>query len=386
MEADGDFEAAVEVLRVKGAARASPSAAPSATAEQRPRRGTPSGALIELAARPTSSPRTTSSRRSPTQVVAQAAATRPPTPRRSRRPLDDGQTVAEAIAELPAVLGEKIELAPRRRASTARSPSTSTSAQPTCPRRSACWSRTTGPSRTPPAAPRMQIAAHAPAASSPATRSRPRSSRTSVAIAEETRDEEGKPEAALPQDHRGPRQRLLQGERAPRAGVRAGQRRRPSAGRARRGRRHADALRALRGRRLTQPDRVRLLTDQPDVASRRPSRATRRAHSGPRASGAAASVQPRSTRQLRRARRPLTARFARVLLKLSGEAFAGGEPRRRPRRRAAPSRARSPPRSARASQVADRRRRRQLLPRRRALAARAWTGRAPTTWACSARS
>ena len=59
----------------------------------------------------------------------------------------------------------------------------------------------------------------------------------------------------------------------------------------------------------------------------------------------------------------------RVLLKLSGEAFGGGTAGRQPRRRQPDRRARSPRRSTDV-EIADRRRRRQLLPRRRAQPAR----------------
>ena len=68
-------------------------------------------------------------------------------------------------------------------------------------------------------------------------------------IAEETAREEGKPEQALPRIVEGRRQRLLQGQRAPGAGVRQGPRRRSEGAERGRGQRHR--LRAVQGRRLT---------------------------------------------------------------------------------------------------------------------------------------
>ena len=69
-------------------------------------------------------------------------------------------------------------------------------------------------------------------------------------IAEATAREEGKPEQALPKIVEGRAQRLLQGGRPARPAVGAGEQE-VGQGRPRRGRRHRQALRPLRGRRLT---------------------------------------------------------------------------------------------------------------------------------------
>ena len=87
---------------------------------------------------------------------------------------------------------------------------------------------------------------------SPATRSRPTSSRTSARIAEATAKEEGKPERRHPAHRRGPRRRLLQGRRAARPGRRSATTRSRWATRSKAGGTVHRALRALRRRRLTQ--------------------------------------------------------------------------------------------------------------------------------------
>ena len=107
-EADGDFDKAVELLRVKGAAKAA-----KRGAEREASAGlvaTPRARWSSSSARPTSSPRTRTSSPPPR---------RSPTPRREARPADaealkavalGDQTVGEVVEGLAITIGEKIEL------------------------------------------------------------------------------------------------------------------------------------------------------------------------------------------------------------------------------------------------------------------------------------
>ena len=110
-EADGDFDKAVEILRVKGAGQGR-QARRRARGVRRPGRARPAARWSSSSARPTSSPRTTTS--SPPRSRSPTPPPRPsrPTPRRSRRsPLGD-QTVGEVVDGLAVSIGEKIELGP----------------------------------------------------------------------------------------------------------------------------------------------------------------------------------------------------------------------------------------------------------------------------------
>ena len=106
--------------------------------------------------------------------------------------------------------------------------------------------------------------------------------------------------------------------------------------------------------------------------------------------GAAAVKETRrrpTRRRLLSYARPPRPRYRRVLLKLSGEVFGGGRVGVDPevvQSIAGRSPAWSASRRGRRGRRGDRRR--QLLPRRRAVRCAAWTAPAPTTWACSARS
>ena len=234
-EADGDFDKAVELLRIKGAARP-PSAAPSASRRQRPRRRRRRRAGRAAAARPTSWPRTTTSRRSARR------SRRPPTPRRpadreallaadaGRRPAPS----AEAIDALAAVIGEKLELGRVAVLRRSRSRSTCTSAPPTCPPQVGvlvAYDRRRG------RGPRRGHAGrrHAPAVPHP-RRGPGRRRRERAAHRRGDRPRGGQARGGAAQDRRGPGQRLLQGRRAARAAVVQDSKKTVAAG-ARRGRR-----------------------------------------------------------------------------------------------------------------------------------------------------
>ncbi len=163
-------------------------------------------------------------------IVAHAAKPAPRTCRRCwPRQLADGRTVAENIdgagrghrreARAPAVT----VLGP----TAARSRPTCTAAARTCPPQVGVLVEFTGDDLDAARGAAMQIAAMRPQY---LTRDEVPADvvENERRIAEATAREEGKPEAALPEDRRGPGQRLLQGRRAARAGRRSRTARRPS--------------------------------------------------------------------------------------------------------------------------------------------------------------
>ena len=197
-ETDGDFDKAVEVLRIKGAAKA---------AKRGDERTASNGLVAAADGRDDRAELRDRLRRQERPVPGSwpptSSPTRPPPrPATSRRcwpqTLADGRTVAEAIDAVAAVIGEKLELRRVAVLDGARSRSTCTSARATCRRRSACWSRTTGDDPRSARGAAMQIAAMRPQYVTrdevPGRRGRANERR----IAEATAREEGKPEAALP--------------------------------------------------------------------------------------------------------------------------------------------------------------------------------------------
>lgn len=108
-EAGGDFDAAVEVLRVKGAAKAA-----KRGAERTASNGlvvTEGGALVELACETDFVAKNTDFQKLAADVVAVAAQVRPADAvELNAATLPDGRTVADAIAAVSAVIGEKLEL------------------------------------------------------------------------------------------------------------------------------------------------------------------------------------------------------------------------------------------------------------------------------------
>jgi elongation factor Ts len=108
-EADGDFEKATDVLRVKGAAKVA-----KRGAERTASNGlvvTEGGALVELACETDFVAKNADFQELAGKIVALAAATRPADAvELNAASLDDGRTVAEAIAAASAVIGEKLEL------------------------------------------------------------------------------------------------------------------------------------------------------------------------------------------------------------------------------------------------------------------------------------
>ena len=212
-EADGDFDEAVEALRIKGAARTSASAAPSAP---RPTAWSPRprARCSSSTARPTSSPRTRSSSRSPpTSWPTSSATPAGVADALLGEPLKDGRTVAENIDGLSAVIGEKIEL---KRFVAARGPGRGLPAQagrgPAAAGRCRSWST---PATTPrPRARRaMQIAAMRPRLRHPRRGAR-RDRRVRAPHRRGDRARGGQARGGPAQDRRGSGQRLLQGRRA----------------------------------------------------------------------------------------------------------------------------------------------------------------------------
>ena len=222
----------------------------------------------------------------------------------------------------------------------------------------------------PPAAPQCRSRRCGPA-TSPATTCRPTRSTPSGALLEEKTRDEGKPEAALPRSSRAASTAFFKSTTSCSSRSRSRTPRRRSSS-ARRGRRDGDAVRALRGRAgLSPPGRAGSAAETSTGAVQRERRPPMTDDSAAAASSAGrssfASAPP----------------YRRVLLKLSGEVFGGGSIG------VDPDVAHSL-----AQQIAEvvrgwhpggrRRRRRQLLPRLRAVTSGAWTATAPTTWACSA--
>ena len=224
-ETDGDFDEAVEVLRIKGAAKAAKRGAERTAANGLV--AADGGAMIELNCE--------------TDFVAKNAAVpgagaprswrpRPRPSRPTSRPsrplaLPDGRTVAEAVEALSAVIGEKLELS-RSSSSTARSRPTCTARTPTCPPRSASWWPTPATATTPPARAAMQIAAMRPQYVT-------RDEVPAEVVETERRDRRGdRPRGGQArgrpaEDRRGPGQRLLQGRRADSSSRRCRTARRP---------------------------------------------------------------------------------------------------------------------------------------------------------------
>ena len=192
-EADGDFDKAVEVLRIKGAkSRASAASAEAANGLV----AAAEGAMIESRPRPTSSPRTSSSRpwratSSPTSPTSSATDVES----LKRRDIKDGKTVEENIQALAASIGEKLEL--RRGREAGRQVATLPAPQGVrpAPRRSACSCSSPATTWRRPAARRCRsrpCAAYLNRDDVPAE-----VVETERRVAEAKAREEGKPEAAL---------------------------------------------------------------------------------------------------------------------------------------------------------------------------------------------
>ena len=109
VEADGDFEAASEALRIKGAAKAA-----ARGAEREASNGlvaAQGGAMIELRAETDFVAKNADFQALAGRIVAKAAETRPADVEAlAATELGDGQTVAQAVEALSAVIGEKLEL------------------------------------------------------------------------------------------------------------------------------------------------------------------------------------------------------------------------------------------------------------------------------------
>ena len=152
-EADGDFEKAVEILRIKGAKdvgkRAERTTAEGMVADQRERAD-----RAQLRDRFRRQERR-ASRRWPTQIAEAAAGSDGTVEAVLAAPARWTGTVADAITECPAG-SARSWCSTGSPSSTARPPSTCTGVPPTCRRPSACWSQYTGDgddAARPPAAP-----------------------------------------------------------------------------------------------------------------------------------------------------------------------------------------------------------------------------------------
>ena len=375
-EADGDLDKAVELLRIKGETKVK-----ERGAERTATNGlvaAADGAMIQLncetdfvakneqfqqlAADIVVPRRQDRHRRRRRRCSARRWPTAAPSPRTSTRSA--------------AVIGEKLELPPSSSSAprAARSRRTCTSRRRTCPPQVGVLVEFEGDDLEAARGAAMQVAAMRPQY---VTRDEVPADvvENERRIAEATAREEGKPEQALPKIVEGRvngffkdvvllEQPSVQDSKKTRQG------------RPRRGRRHRQALRPLRGRRrLTGADWQTDRRHAPGAAHRRRGGRDRAGTHGGHRHG-------RGLVAVRGATEPH--RYRRVLLKLSGEVFGGGKLGVDPDVVAGLAR-----------QIADvvrdrragrhRRRRRQLLPRRRAVRSAAWTGPAPTTWACSAR-
>ena len=196
-EADGDFDKAVEVLRIKGA-----QGRRQARRERDRSNGLVAaggGALSSSTARPTSSPRTPTSRRWPTQVVAHAAAGRPadvdgaapPTLRdRQDRRRGGRRRCPRASARSSSSAGVAVLDGPIATVYLHRAP-------PTCRRIGVLVAYDGRRRARPRAAPRCR-SPRCGRSTSPATRSRPRWSRTSGASPRRPPARRASPRPALP--------------------------------------------------------------------------------------------------------------------------------------------------------------------------------------------
>ena len=251
-EADGDFDKAVEILRVKGAARP-PSAAPSARpppAWSPP----PAARWSSSTARPTSSPRTTTSSPPRSRSSTPPTRPRPATSRRSRPSSSVTRPSARPSQDLADHHRREDRARPRRLLRRHRPSSYLHKRAADLPPAVGVLVEYDGDDADAARAVAMQIAAMRPQ-----YLTRDEVPADVVAkereIAEETAREEGKPEQAIAKIVEGRAERLLQGRRAARAAV-GDREQEDRQGRPRRGRRHRDAVRPLRGRRLTQVGRL----------------------------------------------------------------------------------------------------------------------------------
>ena len=215
-EADGDFDAAVEILRIKGAAKAA-----KRGAEREATAGlvaTSGGALVELNSE-TDFVAKNDEFIAAAQQIADAAAEAKAADAEALKAVQLGDTtVGETVEQLAIKIGEKIELGRVAVLRRLRRRPTCTVAPPTCRRPSACSSSTTATTRG--RRPRRRDADRRDEAAVPHPRRGPRGRRRQGARDRRGhRPRGGQARAGDRQDHRGPAQRLLQGRRAARPAV-----------------------------------------------------------------------------------------------------------------------------------------------------------------------
>jgi elongation factor Ts len=108
-ESDGDFDQAVEVLRIKGAAKAAKRSAERTTANGLI--AAEGGAMIELACETDFVAKNADFQKLAAEIVSAAAASKPAdVAALSSVTLADGRTVNDAVAAASAVIGEKLEV------------------------------------------------------------------------------------------------------------------------------------------------------------------------------------------------------------------------------------------------------------------------------------
>ena len=220
-EADGDFDAAVELLRIYGAAKAA----------KRGAERTASNGLVAVLGRLPGRADLRDGLRGQERGLPGLrrrgrGAGRRDRGRRAARPwpppqLANGKTVAEAIAGDVRGHRREARARPGRPARRRRSRPTCTSARPTCPRRWACWSSYEG-ERGRRARRRHADRRDAPGVPHPRGGARRRRGQR-AAHRRGDRPRGGQARGGPAQDHRGPGQRVLQGARPARAVLGPGQ-------------------------------------------------------------------------------------------------------------------------------------------------------------------
>ena len=264
-EADGDMAKAEEILRVKGLKGVTKREGRTASnGLVTARAGAGEGTLVEVLCETDFVAKGERFGALADQVLTQAVATKAAdADALLASTLDDGKSVKELLDEANATIGEKIEVKRVARLEGEHVVSYLHKTSPDLPAQIGVLVSTAGGDEQTARDVAMHIAAF-----SPSVLTREEIDAETVEnerrVAEATAKEEGKPEAALPEDRRGSGQRLLQGERPPRAAVRQGaqedRREGPPGVRRRRQGLRALPRRELTSRRTTQHPVCRPLT------------------------------------------------------------------------------------------------------------------------------
>ncbi len=251
VEADGDYDKAVELLRIKGAKavakrddRATSEGVVVATADNG------AATVVELASETDFVAKNEKFTTLADKVLAAVAAAGATDVASANQAPLDGKTVLDVVNESAARLGEKLEVRTVRRVEARPSRSTCTRRARTCRRRSPSSSPTRATTRRGPfdrAARRVREPVVPDARRGPG-----RGDREGARDRRGDHARRGQARGRPPEDRRGSRERLHQGHRAARPGLREGQQDLRREGR--RERRHHDpGLRPRQGRRVTNP-------------------------------------------------------------------------------------------------------------------------------------